>query len=290
METKALIFFRVLLNRYREGSADAILKNLPQDEVKKILALDIHSKDTSPAFVDPLQLISLVHYSWLVKPFLELSTELQTYVLASLPSFQAQGICKMVSMPYEPFAISVKWRPFFLMKLLNKLEIRSLLPLPYLPQTQLIALVGCSKQQLVELIDFLGLYDLAIELRQVVDKRILKQVYECLNRKKQVFLRAALHQIDKFTPPKLGLETNMMDCRKLETILHRRGIIRLAAALSDQHPHLRQYLYYILDTGRSSLLKKYPDKEVPPNIAAALAAQTMNTLNFLLQSSEGKRD
>lgn len=284
MENKSWIIYRVLLNRFHEGSEDQFLRNLPENESKEIASLEIKTKDVKSIFLDPQHVIARIHYSWLVKPLQDLPKETQPYVLAALTPQQRTNLSKMISSQLKPLSIPARFKFFFCNQLATELGIDKVLPVEYLPETPLKILIGSDKNQLVELIDFLGLFDLAVDVRQIVDKRLLKQVYDCLNRKKQIFLRGALHQIDKLNPPKIGVEQMLGDCKKIETQIHRRGLIRLALSLSSQHPDFLWHVYHILDTGRSNILAKYIKKDENPHLIAAMTAQIINTSNFLMQN------
>lgn len=281
MEEKSWVFFRVLLNHFHEGSAEAFLKHLPQEDVKRILSQNVLSSDPAAALKSPTDFLARIHYSWLLKPFKELSPDMQSFVLSSLTKEQAQGLCKFLGVPFKPLPIKNCFNEYFLNEFCRHLQLDKLTPLAYLPETSLTPLGRCSKQELVELIDFLGLFDLAGEIRQIVDKKLLEQIYTCLSKKKQLYLRTTLHQIDKLNTPKLGLDALNGDCKKIEIVLHRRGLIRLALALVPLHPDFVWYIHRILDTGRSNLLKKYANKDENPNIVSSVTTQVVNTFNFL---------
>lgn len=286
MENKSWIIIRVLLNRFHEGSAEQILSNLPENDRNGIMNIEAKTKNVKSIFIDPLQAIANIHYSWLVVPLQNLPKETQPYVLAALSPVQRTNLSKMIASQFKPLSIPERFKFFFCNQLASQLGIDKVLPVEYLPQTPLKSLLEFNKNQLIELIDFLGLFDLAVDVRQIVDKRQLKQVYDCLNRKKQIFLRGALHQIDKLNPPKIGVDQMLGDCKKLEMQIHRRGLVRFALGLSSQHPDFLWYIFHVLDTGRSNIVAKYIKTDENPHLIAAMTAQIINTINFLMQNPE----
>ena len=78
------------------------------------------------------------------------------------------------------------------------------------------------------LIDLLGMYDLAHEMRQIVDKTLLQKIHGVLSRDQHSFLQFANKQSIKWTPPKLNLVGWDGDAKKLRNLLHYRGLFRLA--------------------------------------------------------------
>jgi hypothetical protein len=165
-------------------------------------------------------------------------------------------------------------------------EIDRVMTLEYLPQSTLSVLASWTKFELVELIEFLGLHDLAEELRQVVDQKSLKNVYACLTPKEQKYLRFCMHHKSKLAPPSLGLDRWSGDCGKLKTALQSRGLIRLGKALSGEHPDFMWHLTHILDSGRGKALMKYYSKEPVGGVTALLAQQVLNLMNMLKKKSE----
>lgn len=272
------------MNRFHAGEENQFLQDLPESDANEALNQQIESKEVLPIFVDPVQVIEKIHYSWLLKPLQSLPEGMLPYAIAALPTAQGNNLSKMIDKPLKTIPLPAKFRFFFCNQLASLLDIDKILPLDYLPKTPLSMLADYSKNQLVELIDFLGLFDLAVDVRQIVDKKQLKLVYDCLSKKKQVFLRGALHQIDKLNPAKIGVESMFGDCKKLDTQIHRRGLIRLATGLSSQHPDLLWYISHILDTGRSNILAKYMKTNENPTLIAAMSAQIVNTSNFLIQN------
>jgi hypothetical protein len=140
-----------------------------------------------------------------------------------------------------------------------------------------------KKNELVKVMDFLGLYDLAHEMKRIVANKILKDIYACLNKEQQQFLRQCMHAKDNVMTPNLHLESWNGDKKVLMQLLHRRGISRMALALSGQHPDLIWHLAHILDTGRGELLQKTTQKAKVPSLSDAVGLQLENVLNTLFK-------
>jgi len=287
MQAKSWIALKVLLNHYHEDNTKNILKGLPSDDAQTVLSQDVKSKDVSSILYQPQILIKEIHYSWLTPVIKELPENLQSLVLSSLPKAQSSKICAMlqISPPITSLAPSIQ---SYLLNLFYKHlnHTFDILPIEFLPQTPLTLIAKLNKHQIMKLIDFLGIYDLADEMRHIVDKNLIKNIYECLSPKKQRFLKQSLYKKEKLVTLPLKLEHWNGDHKKLIKLLHHRGLVRLGYALSGQHPDLIWHITHILDTGRGNKLMKYYTKEEIPGISQAVTKEVTYLLKYLEPKSQ----
>jgi hypothetical protein len=131
----------------------------------------------------------------------------------------------------------------------------------YLPPSPMNRLLNLSKRQIIGLIDLLSIYDLAIEVRQIVETKILKKLYSFLTDAERKLLKQIAARPEPFTPPKIGLERWNGEEDSLRHSLHKRGLSRLGLALSGQDPALIWYICHQLDIGRGNALFKQCIKE-----------------------------
>lgn len=276
MDKRGWMILRVLINRYNPKAGNALLKFLPQDESRAVMALDIRSNDLAPILQQPQKSLAKIHYSW-IQPLLgKFPKPLQPIVIAALTQEQIAGL-KISS----PIAISQVFKPFILTQLYHMLKMSEHFPSEYLPETELSPLAKWTKQQLINLIDFLGLYDLASEVRHIVNRNHLKNIYTCLTPKQFHYLKICLHQKEQIISPKLGIDPTKQDCARLKQVIHRRGLVRLGRALCGQHPDLAWHIAHTLDMGRGHLLlKDYQPRELP-KVTFILKQQVLNLMNFL---------
>lgn len=218
---------RTLLNKYRKGSTDAIVAHLPQQSLQTFLSQDTRSDDPSEALDGYVNKLSRIHYSWLIEPLQQQTVPLQSYCVASLTENQRKGVSKTLSIPSLGKPLHPVFQEYFARILYFKVSDPEFIPASYLTPTTMTPLAKMTKRQLVDVIDLLGLHDLVSELKHIVDKKLLKRVYSCLSKQKQLFLKSILHQKDHFVIPSLELEHWNGSGEKLEKVLHRRGIIRL---------------------------------------------------------------
>lgn len=285
MQLKSAIMLRVLMNRYHQGAPSVLLEGLREEDAQLVLDQAITSSEASQIMLRPSELLGgQIHYSWLQPVIETFSPDMQPLLISALPKESAQALTKLMDKPKLPTPMPFA-RNFLLLVLCRKFSKRAVMPMQFLPETPLSPLVTLTKQQLLELIDYLGVYDLAEEIRHIVDKVLLKSIYACLTAKKQHFLRICLHQKEKLKAAKIGLVNWKGDASQLERLLHRRGLLRLSYALSGQPRDFVWHLAHRLDVGRGHILgKNFSDTEIL-GVSTFLAQQVLNTLNFLKRTN-----
>lgn len=271
---------RVLINRFHKGSPDALLQFLPESNAEEVNKLPIDSPELSPLFASLSEQISRIHHTWLLPILQKVPYVAQGSLLGALPDQTASQLSQQLSSKRQTLApCSQQFLQHLILQNLTGFD--EITPLPYLPETPLSHLTTWSKSELVQLINFLGIHDLAEEIRHIVDKKRIKGIYLCLTPKEQHYLRYCMHLKEKFVAPPLGLEKWSGDCDKLKVALQARGIIRLGKALSGEHPDLIWHLSHILDMGRGKTLVKYYGKEPVASLTPALAQQVSNLMGIL---------
>ena len=285
MEAKSWVMFRVLLNRYHPTNAPALLKFLPEEGRCAVQDLEIKSEDVSAALISPKTMLARIHYSWLLPLIKDFPSALQNPLVNSLSEAQAQSLRPLVDktsateMPIIPSALPVQ--TFLIEKLYRNAVPATLLPLPYLPQSTFTELARLEKAQLVGLIDFLGMHDVAESMRFIIDKNLLKKIFDCLSDRKRQFLKRCLQQQEKMTATRLDLTAWDGSCEKMDTLVHRRGLLRLGKALCGQHADLIWYITHILDSGRGQILLKHFSPTPITGITPVLAEQVINVMKFI---------
>lgn len=275
MNKKGWMMLRVLINRYNPQAGDALLEFLPSEDAQTVLNQKIRSHDLNPLLQQPQTFLSTIHYSW-IQPLLDkFPVHLRPVVASALTPEQIAGL-KISSFP----AVSQPIKNFMRHQLYLSSEMSDHLPLEYLPETELSLLGRWNKQQLTHLFDFLGLHDLASEVRRIVDRHHLTNIYSCLSPKQFYYLKLCLHQKEQIVSPKLGIDPTAQDCGKLKQVINKRGLQRFARALCGQHPDFVWHIAHILDRGRGKILLQNYASDALPKITPALKQQVLNLMNF----------
>lgn len=287
MERKTAIMMRVLLNRYHTRDIDSVLKALTEEEAKEVLTYDVKSSDIAPVFVQPEELIQRIHYSWLVPIFKKWAPDFQKLILSALPESHRSKLRDLLKPKTALSSPAPPARSYLQELLIKQLWPSEILPVEYLPTKPLSVLAKATKNELVDLFDILGMFDLAEEVRQIVDKNTLRNIYRCLSLKKRKYLRFCLQQ-----PEKLKMSDRMRlnnwdgTSEKLLKMIHRRGIVRFAFALSGKERDLTWHLARTVDRGRGEILERYYSENPIQDVTSILEQQVISANNFLKHQDE----
>lgn len=286
MEPKSWILFNILVNRYQGENASTFLNQLPDEMREKLKKHPSSHPDPLIALQPAEKKLKSLHHSWLTPLIAASQSDLKPFLIAALPQEQQQGVARALKLPQQPSKLSAPVRHYLLNTLAHKTTPPEMLPSELLPNLPLQQLTTLTKEQLILLIDYLGLRDLAEALRPIVDKRILQTVNHCLNQTELQLLRAYLHQREKVKASKLDLSQWDGKRESLRLMYHKRGVVRLAKVLSTQSEQLIWHVTHLLDEQRASMLNHYLSLSSDPNITNALIAQVLNLVTFIKRPRE----
>ncbi len=268
---------KALLGRRGEGLAP--LHFLSSKEKEIVDTCSTPEKIDFPALLSIESWMKEIHYSWFYSTLSALSPQSGALFLAFFDSKDAAKLGEMLSITSSSFQPSPLARAYLLHFLKEKMMPKDILPEPHLPPSPLNQLLELSKDELTHLIDLLGIYDLAAELRQVVDRNLLQEIHAALAPVQMQFLQYASKQPLKWMPPKLNLKDWDKEKKTLQALLHKRGLYRLGKALCREDKSLQWHAVHRLDTGRGEyLMKLFAGKEDPAMITY-FKGQVLNLLN-----------
>ncbi len=280
MLASSYVILNVKLGSLPESLREKLLSYLPDKEKNLLKKIPKSSKSLDPEDFSFDRILNQVHYSWLL-PTLKTYPNEEIALFLEVVEEQKKAILKrkLRIEPDEPHLTSIAksyLKLILQMSLLGKED--SLLPVEYLPSHPLNQLTLLNKQQLVELIDYLGLYDLSKEIKQIVDTTVLKKIYSYLSQEHKSFLNKIMNQKE----PKLFFRMNLtregIDKDAFKTLLHKRGLQRLGITLSHQHSDLLWYITHILDIGRGNALLKIEEKKVMAKDAESMVGCVLEAL------------
>lgn len=282
MQAKGWIMLRILLNRYHSKKPEQVLKSLSEQEVKAVLGQETTSNRVEDSLIHPINFIEKMHYSWLIPEIQKFPHSLQGSLLSALSTSQTAKLkpyFKEAQIPNNPISEPVK--AFIIHTLYSRIKHEEVLPISYLPPSPLSPLTNLHKAQLIELIDLLGILDLVDEVRHIIDKGKLTKLHLCLTDKQRKFLHVCLHQKGRLAGAPIKISAWNGERKQMHSLIHKRGMLRLAKALCGQHPDLLWHLSHTLDAGRGAILSGYYSQQVSPGITPILLQQVQNTMNFL---------
>lgn len=254
---------KAILSRLPDSEREALEKHLSEERIAKLSQMpslaNLELDTTEPPLIDR------VHWSWLL-PFLKtVPAKEQKLYLSALPySFQENLIRELGVRMSAKETLTPVAKEYLLKLLIEDLtgSPNRLLPVYFLPSSPLTPLLHLHKADAIRLVDFLSLYDLAAELRQIVETKILKKIYSFLSEEEKRFLKKEASRLKEAQSPiRLGLEKWDGNEKSFRHLLHKRGLARLSAALIGQHPDFIWYVCHQFDIGRGNALQKFLEAE-----------------------------
>lgn len=273
------LFTASLLNSFAGKESKKLVEYLPDEKREEILK-GLEAVKGTKGF-SPAPLIEPIHFTWLVEPIKSFSKPLQNIIVETLPEKSGKAIKKELKLKGSNKAIP-KAAVCFLHHLLEKkTRPEDIYPLFLLDESALTPLLHASSSKLNELIHLLGIEDLAREIPSIIDKKILKNVYDFLSEEEKAFAKKKVRSEDILKLPKLNIGSWEGDHKKLETILHKRGLAKLAVAIKGESKHFQWHLLHHLDTGRGKILEKGMEKKAETQTIEKLKKGVVEAMHFI---------
>jgi len=271
------IVFRSLVERWNKSSLIRTLSPSEQDKVQHLPPLK------NDPFTRPLSIeerLKGIHYSWMVTFLEPFANDDKMLILSSIEKEQAEKLKKHFKLSMSSLPLKKKGKEYLTEALYTWLisDQKELLPIEFLPEHPLNPLLDLSKKELQALVDYLGLHDLALELKHVIKADQIKKIQKTLSKKAQEHLKKQMKKKDPISFARLNLDGWNGDEEKMKAILHHRGFNRLAKALFGCHPSLLWHLSHRLDTGRTKILRKFYTDIKNDEVREILINQTLELI------------
>jgi hypothetical protein len=271
------MILKAFLSKLSPKKRESFEQFLPEAERMRMESLPDISQSITDETLATEDMLNKVHWSWFLPTLKACSWEEQKFFLSSLSPQAAQNLARVLETAATSTEIPKIGREYLRSVLVNSLlgPNDRLLPPAYLPESPLLPLLNLNKSKLKQLIDYLALYDLANEVRQIVETKILKKIYSHLTEDERLFLKGI--QAHKEPLPRM-LDRWDGEKETFRTLLHKRGLARLGAALSGQNPDFVWYVCHQLDIGRGNALFKLVAKQEIPEITENIIRQIEEVL------------
>jgi hypothetical protein len=273
------MILNAFLSRQPAEKQERLLHFLPDAERIRLNALPPVTQPPAKEFSNG-GLLEQVHWSWFLPTLKSYSPYEQTLFLSVLSESSAQALASEIPCKTAKTEITPIGRSYLKQVLLDSLigAHDRLLPVDFLPDSSLNSILHLSKKELIHLIDLLAMHDFAIEIRQIVETKILKKIYSFLSEEQRRFLKltSAKHEVN--AQQKIGFDRWDGNKESLHHLLHKRGLARLGLALSGQDPSLGWYVCHLLDIGRGSALFKLCEQCASESAAETAARQVEELL------------
>jgi len=264
---------------------ERLIHFLPEKTAKKLVSLSPFEDKIILKDIEYNNLLDLVHYSWFLPTLRIYEKKEIALFLLSLCEKQKKNLRSIFDIKLPKATLTCEGNKYLRNHLLFSLigEEKEILPFSFLPVSPLNILLKFSKKNLMVLIDFLGLYDLKIELKQIVDPKIMKSIQKCLSKEKQLFLKNIRHEKQSSDFTRLNLNVWDSEKKSLTGIIHKAGLARFAKGLSREDENLIWYIIHFLDIGRGSIIEKLCEKREKETVSSFISKQILNVIQTNIQ-------
>lgn len=249
----------------------------------------------SQTYRDPTQGLSSlsaqlerVHFSWFTPYLRTLSQREVKFFLSAFPGGHATELKTGLLFSEDLVSLTPPAKTYFQKLLLKYLigEEVEWLPIECLPESPLNDLLELPLAELNTLIDFLGLHDLTVEMRHIIDTSKLKQISGALSSDEQSYVKMLMQSREPVIFPRMGLAQWQGEKEKLKLLIRGRGLNRLAKGLYGEHPSLLWHLSHKLDIDRALSLQKLYAPLENASVSKLLRSQILELRSFMRKPHE----
>jgi len=287
MQITSWLVCKAFLDRKNSSEKEGIMTFLPPQHKEILQSASSFLGNVTKGFDSITHLLGWTHYSWFI-PILRTKSEKEASLLiASLPENTAAVIAKHLQCTRAaplPTAANIVLQRTLSRLLLSTLD--PILPIECIPSNPLHAIIHLSIDELHLLIELLGLYDLAPEMRYIIDKQRLQKIRSSLSQPGHRFFtklqRRPLPKI--FTPMNL----RQWDGKKQSfiSLLRKRGINRLSKTFVPFHADLIRYIKLHMSVDEAILFDKMHKKIEKPETYEILQQQILEAIQFCHTNKE----
>lgn len=285
MNTAALLACRALLEKAPAEKKEALMGHLLEKDQALIRSLpETQGNPLEEVAQDRLRLI---HPSWITAILRNFSPSDIRLFLSALPPSQAEDVQKALQVKGSAPPLTQMGKKYLNDTLWQRIigKENEPLPLSCLPSSSLLPLLEMSFEDLSILIDYLGMHDLASEMRQIIEASRLKKIYEMLSPSEQNYVKMLLQSQEPVVFSRMGIMNWKGDKETLRSLIQQRGLNRLAKVAYGEHPSFLWYLSHRLDVERAQIFHKLCTPLENPAATTLLTAQVLELFSFLRRAA-----
>lgn len=255
MNDKTALFFVNIANRFGFDRSSLLFFGSETTKLIEKYSKTLVEDIPRLAKVDPKELFDEWHYSWLIQAIEPLPDSTKQLCTAVLSAKMAYPLLKHFKLSAPRKISSPFMKEMILHYLLQKSAPKLPTPKLLLPKSFFNQILDFSKNQLETLFDQLGLYDLASELQEIVDKNVYLKIFHHLTPGEKEVLLEILARKQLWALPKLGMNAWFKD-PSFRYVLQKRGILRFCVGISGMSTDFLWHLTHKLDTRRAHMLNQ----------------------------------
>ncbi len=287
MNTAAMLTCRALLEKAPSQRREALMGHLVEKDLAAMEALPDTQSDPLETLESMEDRLRMIHPSWLTAILRNFSPSDMRLFLSTLYPEQASEVQKELHLKGSVSTLSKMGKKYLSDVLWEKIVGKESEPLPLscLPESSLLPLLDLSFEDLSSMIDYLGMHDLASEMRQIIEASRLKKIYEILAPEEQNYLKMLLQSQEPVVFSRMGIMNWKGDKETLRSLIQQRGINRLAKVAYGQHPSFLWYLAHRLEAEQAQLFQKLCTPLENPAVISILTNQVLELFSFIRRAA-----
>jgi hypothetical protein len=288
MKKTGWIVFNALFQKCSPEAQTIIMSYFDKEVEEDLEQLSAAHQDPTLGVTPEEDYLHKIHFSWFAPYLRTLSENDMRLCLASLSERQRDHLKKNLLLSNRFPTLTPLGEKYLKATLFEHLKgkDRELLPIECLPEYSLNTLLDLSSNDLSSCIDLLGLYDVAIELRQIIETAKLKQLYNAFSSLEQSYLKQLAQQKELITFKKMGLDKWDGDLPQLKSLIHQRGLNRLAKAVYGQEESFLWYLSHRMELSDARMFEKLSTDLKNPSAIAMLNRQIIHLVQFIREKKD----
>jgi hypothetical protein len=272
---------RAFLEKCPPNRRAALFHLLPEKTQQLLEEIPQINADLDRPFPSLKQLLGRIHFSWFAPHLRTLAENDIRLFLAALNPEQAEGLKNILLFSDHSPPLTVHSESYIQEIFMQKLTHgEALLPLNLLPVSPLSALLDLSLEQMEHLVRYLGLHDLAFEMRQIIETARLKRIFSTLTKQEKEYLQALLPKKEPVVLKRLHIQNWDGRRESLKALTQQRGLQRLGKALYGEHPTLIFFIARRFDIGMGQEMLKACTKVELAKAKQHLTEQIVQILNL----------
>jgi hypothetical protein len=287
MDTTAWTVCSAFLSKAEGNKKSALLNYLSEEDREKIASSSFSEKNPLEVNFDVSDLFNRLHPSW-IAPILRSFPESEVLLFLSCLPEDLQKKVKQSLMISQPLPILTPIaKKYLLSHLYEKLtqDDIDILPIELLPHSPLNTLIDMPVHSLPILIEYLGLHDLAVEMRQIIDTTQIKKIHSCLPEARVTYLKKLCQKKEPVLFRRMDLAKWDGKAESLHKVIYHRGLNRLSKALYAENHSLIWHLCRSLPWEDATVLQNLCKPLEHPKAANLLSHQILEITPLVYQPS-----
>lgn len=282
MNSSSALVCKGFLEKCQPNERAVLFGFLSEQDKQLIEHLPSTSFDLKKGFLPLKKTLDKIHFSWFAPHLRTLPENDIRLFLSAMNSEQAEGL-KTILLFSDHFPELTDAAESYIHEILMKkiTQNEDLLPLNLLPASPLNSLLDLNQEQLENLIRYLGLHDLAFEMRQIIETAKLKRIFGTLTKIEKEYLQSLLPQKEQVILKRVQIQNWDGRRESLKSLIQQRGLQRLGKALYGEHPTLIWFVAHQFDISMGQELLKACTKIELAKAKQHLIHQIVKILSFI---------